>query len=283
MYIVDTRVRPPIEMFASARMFDAAFLKNSLSKRGFELDDAAREKSVSRLMADMREAGVHHAVVPGRAPNGSAGGGDAASQLELKKQYGDYVTTLAGCDAAKINDVETFIDGVVADGHKGIVIESGLMDSPVPVDHALNFPLFEAAQAKQLVAYVMGGGNAGPDIGFSNPLMVDRIAANFPRLQIAVPHGGFPYAQEICGVMYRRPNVWLIPDSYFPGLPGESDYLLLARSFGQDRFLFATAYPYASHKEQIRRYLELPLPDAIKEKIMGLNAARLFGLTPAKA
>lgn len=280
MYIVDARMRPPIAMFASARMFDMAFLQKSLSKRGFELGDAAREKSVGKLMNDMREAGVDHAVVPGRAPNNSAGGGGPESQLEFKRQFAGYVTTLAGCDAATIEDAGAWIDVVIADGHKGIVVESGLMDPPVPIDHVANFPLFEAAQAKRLVVYAMGGGNAGPDISFSNPLLVDRIAANFPNLQIAVPHGGFPYVQEICGVMYRRPNVWLIPDSYFPGLPGEADYLMLARTFGQDRFLFATAYPYATHKEQIRRYLELPLPDAIKEKIMGLNAARLFGLAP---
>jgi uncharacterized protein len=107
---------------------------------------------------------------------------------------------------------------------------------------------------------------------------VDRVAINFPELQVVMVHGGFPFVQEACGVMYRRANVWLLPDIYFPGCPGEQDYLLAARTFAQDRFLFGSAYPWAPLKEHVQRYLELPLSDAVKEKIMGDNARRLFQL-----
>lgn len=277
MYIVDARARPPIRMYSEYYNLDA--IRRRRAKLGIPIEDPALlQKSVQLLLQQMRDAGVSHAVVPGRAPNPTVGGGGPESLLELMHANPEYITGVTGVDALSIADPGTFVDETIRAGFKGIVVESGLGAAHLPIDHASNFPLFDAAQSAGLIVYAMGGGGAGPDISFSNPLYIDRIAVNFPALQIVVPHGGYPHVQEIGFVLYRRPNVWLLPDMYFPGIPGEADYLLLAKTWGQDRFLFGTSYPSTTHAVHIRRYLELPLSDIVKEKIMGLNAARLFKL-----
>jgi hypothetical protein len=70
----------------------------------------------------------------------------------------------------------------------------------------------------------------------------------------------------------------MLADMYFPGFPGEADYLMAAKTFAEDRFLYGTSYPLCPVDEHLKRFCELPLPDKTKEKIVGLNAARLFGL-----
>jgi hypothetical protein len=104
------------------------------------------------------------------------------------------------------------------------------------------------------------------------------VAGDFPNLAMVVVHAGFPHAQEYCGVLYRRMNVSLLLDHYFPGLPGEADYVLAASGYAQDRMLFASGFPYSPFKTQIERFMALQLSDSIKEKLLGLNGARVFGV-----
>ena len=60
----------------------------------------------------------------------------------------------------------------------------------------------------------MAGGNGGPDLSYSDPVHVDRVAADFPALPIVVSHGGWPWVHQILHVAYRRQNVHVSPDMY---------------------------------------------------------------------
>ncbi|WP_168734268.1 amidohydrolase family protein [Pseudothauera nasutitermitis] len=278
MFIVDARVRPPISMFTDSKLYERDFLYGFRRQAGYGHVPHPDTSSVEVVFGEMRAAGIAHGIVPGRAINPTFGGGDPQSLQALVAGSNGYLTGLAAADADLIDDAGAFVDGVLAAGFKGITIESALGAHRHPVDHTSNFPIYEAAQAAGLVAYVMGGGSAGPDIGYSDPVFIDRIADNFPRLKIVAVHGGYPHVQEMCGVVFRRDNVWVLPDLYFPGLPGEADYLALVRTYGQERVLFATAYPVSPHAEHLQKYLQLPLADAVKERLLGLNAAELFGI-----
>lgn len=278
MFIVDCRARPPIRMFGESAIYSAPAIRGGRTKRGYKYDAEVNYKDLSATMDQMKNAGVKHAVVPGRAANPVVGGGNPQSLVELRENHPGYITSLAGIDADNINDASAIIAHAIEKGHKGIVVESGHGTKQLYVDDLSIYPIYEAAQAAGLVAYIMGGGWCGPDVAYADPIHIDRVAANFPQLKIVAVHGGFPYVQEISGVMFRRDNVWILPDSYFPGLPGEADYLLLAKTFGEDRFLFGTSYPFVPFREHIQRYLDLPLSPSTIEKILGGNAKGLFSI-----
>lgn len=277
MYIVDARVRPPIQMFRESILYRLEALQPFRQAAGYG-EIAPPADTVAAVLDEMKRLGIAHGIVPGRAANPLYGGGHQESLVELVQGSEGYLSGLAAADATAIPDAGAFIDDVKSWGFKGITIESGLGEGQHPVDSDINFPLYEAAQSAGLVAYIMGGGSAGRNISFSDPRYIDRVADNFPQLKIVAVHGGYPYVQEICGVVFRRSNVWVLPDLYFPGLPGEADYLALVRSYGQDRVLFGTAYPVAPHAQHLAKYLQLPVSASIKEKILGLNAANLFEL-----
>ena len=82
----------------------------------------------------------------------------------------------------------------------------------------------------------------------------------------------------MCSVVYRRENVWCMPDSYFPGVTGEADYISALCTYGADRFIYSSAYPLFSYEDHIRRIGELGLPDDIVERFLWRNAERLFRL-----
>ena len=282
MFVVDARIRPPIAMFRDTDIYCKPDLPGMAFRRkrypDHASDPALEQRSVPHLVKHMREAGISHAIVPGRAENPMLGGGNPESLVDLVREYPSVFTGLAGVDGLKIPDPGAFVDEIKAKGLKGAAVEQGMCEGHDTIDDPRIFPLYEALQAEKLVLYALGGGSAGPEVSYSDPRYLDRIAINFPKLQIVMIHGGFPYVQEACGVVYRRTNVWMLGDMYFPGFPGEADYLMAARSYAEDRFLYGTSYPLCPIDGHLKRFCELPLPDATKEKILGLNAARLFGL-----
>jgi predicted TIM-barrel fold metal-dependent hydrolase len=273
MFILDSIVQPPID--GNQAVYEpGAILSNTIStngirvKRGFPPLDAGF--TLERFMSEMGDAGVGHAVIGGRSTD--------AAVTDLLSKFPSKFSALAMWNPFTCGDVQKFIADVKRAGMKGVIVGSAPPKN-IYVDDRLNYPLYEAAIAADMVCYMGTGGSAGPDQSYSASLPVDRVAGDFPKLVMVVVHAGFPHAQEYCGVLYRRSNVCLLLDHYFPGLPGEADYLLAASGYAQDRMLYASGFPYSPFKDQIARFLRLPLQDSIKEKILGLNGARIFGVS----
>jgi len=80
------------------------------------------------------------------------------------------------------------------------------------------------------------------------------------------------------GVAYRRPRVWLLPDVYFPGLPGEAELVLAMRTFLRDRVIYGSGYPFCPQSEQLAAIERLGLPETCLSAFLYSNAARLFGV-----
>jgi predicted TIM-barrel fold metal-dependent hydrolase len=225
----------------------------------------------------MAAANVSIAGLPARMENAMMGGAGNDSVFAACRDRPDMFYAYAAVDPLA-PDAPDSIDGLRDAGARGIVVEAGIGEPAMYADDPRIDTEYEACLGAGLPVLLMGGGEAGPDVGYCAPVAIDRLAQRFPRLQFVNVHGGWPYVQESVGVAYLRPNVWMMPDCYFPGLPGESDFLLAIRTFLQDRFLFATGFPYCPVGEMVERYLRLGLDDDILEKVMAGNAARLFGV-----
>jgi predicted TIM-barrel fold metal-dependent hydrolase len=110
-----------------------------------------------------------------------------------------------------------------------------------------------------------------------NPMDVDDVAIDFPRLKVLVAHGGRPiWTEEAWFILRRHPNVYLelsgIPPSrlleWFPRLEALAD-----------RILWGSDWPspgVTSMRRNVEQFLALPLSDWAKEAILYSNAARLF-------
>lgn len=278
MRIVDARARPPLRPFRVAYEDGARELAiESLESRGWEAPPSIVEADEALFRQEMAAAGIAMVGLPARVPNGLWDHSDNDEVLAVAEREPDTFFACLAVDPADPAAAEIVRRHAVA-GARGIVIEPCLCDPPRALDDRRSDPVFEACEQVELPVLLMAGGEAGDDIGHFHPLALERLAKRFPRVRLVSVHAGWPWVQETVGVAFRRSNVWLMPDCYFPNCPGQDDYVAAANTYLQDRFLFASGYPYSPAAATVRGYAELGFADKVLPKVMGENAVRLFGL-----
>jgi predicted TIM-barrel fold metal-dependent hydrolase len=111
-----------------------------------------------------------------------------------------------------------------------------------------------------------------------DPMDVDDVAIDFPKLKILLAHGGRPlWMQAAFFVVRRHPNVFLevsgIPPlkllEYFPRLEEIAG-----------KTIWGTDWPspgIKSMRQNVDQFLQLPLAEESKRRILYDNAAHLFG------
>ncbi|MBO8173551.1 MAG: amidohydrolase [Bacillaceae bacterium] len=124
---------------------------------------------------------------------------------------------------------------------------------------------------------------------------VDEAASAFPELNFIVEHVGLPRLEDFCWIATQEPNVYgglavAMPfvharPRYFATIISELLYWL-----DEDRILFASDYAIWEPKWLIEKFMAFELPEDIQEetgitltldikkKILGENAARLYGI-----
>jgi predicted TIM-barrel fold metal-dependent hydrolase len=140
------------------------------------------------------------------------------------------------------------------------------------------YPLYAHCEDRAIPVVVMAGGSAGPDLSYTDPVHIDRVAGDFPGLKLAVSHGGWPWVQQILHVAYRRPNLYISPDQYLCNMPGMQDYLTALNAYLGERFLYASSYPFISVKAYADWFRTLPIRPELMELIQYRNAAEFLGL-----
>ena len=112
---------------------------------------------------------------------------------------------------------------------------------------------------------------------FADPMAVDDVAVDFPRLKIILAHAGRPLYTDTAAFLARRhPNVHLD----LSGIPPKKllEYLPRLEELS-DRCLWGTDYPspgVASMKKNVQDFLALPLSEAARKQVLWDNAAALI-------
>jgi len=286
--IIDFRVRPPVGTFTSLSIFPKPEDTHTKSFGWHSpLPPSIRERSMPKLLEEMKGSGVQHAVLWGRGvthrPEESTTAQDVADVL---KDYPDvFVAGFAGigCPVAGgidvwVREVETAITKL---GLRGITVDAQFSHPQVRADDARLYPIYQRChELGGILALTMSRGN-GPNehVGMSHPESVDRIARDFPKMKVVVSHGFWPWVLEGLGVAFRLENLYICPDVYGTGSPGYLEWVQAANTFMEDRILFGSAYPRMGIPACVESYLKLPFRnDEVREKVMYKNTARLLGL-----
>lgn len=279
MRVIDFRLRPPMKAFLDMVMYAQIDRTERMARGiGMTLPRSVHERSFDVMLAEMDEAGIEVGVVPGRISPvlGTIEADDIAAIVALRP---DRLVGYAGIDPVDRRTAIAAIDAAMKMGMKGVVIEPGLSSRPMHLDDARMYPLYAHCEDLGIPVLFMAGGNAGPDVTYTSPEHIDRVARDFPDLKIISGHGNWPWAAQMIHVCYRRPNIWLSPDMYlFGGMPGAQDYINAANGFMAERFLFATAYPLLPFKDGLDAFLRFPLKESVIERVLYDNAAELLGL-----
>jgi predicted TIM-barrel fold metal-dependent hydrolase len=153
--------------------------------------------------------------------------------------------------------------------------------------------VFRAAAELDLVVMFHQGGvfTSSGALEYSSPLLLDKVAREFPRLRIIVAHMGQPFFSETVALMSKNPNVYADISARF-SRPWQLHQMLLAAVEYRvaDRVLFGTDFPVSMPRASIEVLRDLtrlnadrlpPLDDGMRESLVWDRPLRLLGLDAA--
>ena len=151
------------------------------------------------------------------------------------------------------------------------------------------YPLYEVIAEARLPALFHTGqsgigagmpGGGGLRVKYSDPMLLDDVAADFPSLKIVSAHPGVPWQDEQLSVALHKPNVWIDLSGWLPKY-FEPKLVQYANTLLKDKVLFGTDNPVIQPDRWIAEFEKLPIKPEVRPLIMKQNAARLLGLKGA--
>src|SRR5213594_3192745 len=163
---------------------------------------------------------------------------------------------------------------------------SALVDG-IPASDRRYYPLYAKAVELDIPVRIYSSMNYATDRPYDlgHPRHLDQVAIDFPELTIIGGLGGWPWVNEMVALVRRHPKLHLDTSAHrakYLGQHGSGWEMLM--QFGntliQDKVLVGLSAGLVGqpHETLIKEYLDLPLKDAVKEKWLYGNAARVFGL-----
>lgn len=274
---IDFRVRPPIASYKHAEFYTNLEDVSQRSARfGTTISPCAYTFSIDDLLKEMDECGIEQAVVPIR----KGCNGNNNDLLFLSQNWPSRFIGLAGIapcmglDKAFSEIQQYVIDGSCA----GIALEPAFDPEPWFVDDKKIFPLYEKCQFEDIPIVFTFGGIFTSSLEYYLPVAMDKVARLFPKLRIALSHGGWPFVTEICQLAFNHNNIYIAPDMYMINAPGSMDYIVAANGLLYDRMIFASAAPIISIRDAAYHYQNCGVKEKFLPYLMEKNARRFLGI-----
>lgn len=167
---------------------------------------------------------------------------------QYTKAYPDMFLALAGVDPhmeskKAIREIERSVNEL---GCIGLKFHPAYQDC-YPNDEKLMYPLLDACQEMDICVLIHTGTTRMTrcKIRSCNPIAIDDIATDFPRLRIIMGHMGWPWTAESLAVLWRHENVYVDCSGWLPRYIYWTDPVVFQymNTVLQDKFVFGSDYP----------------------------------------
>jgi len=109
---------------------------------------------------------------------------------------------------------------------------------------------------------------------FSNPMLLDDVAADFPELKIIMAHPGWPWLDEQLAIAAHK-NVYIDLSGWSPKYFQPLLVTYMTKMI-PEKFMFGTDYPMLTPKRWLHDFEALNVNTEIKRMILRENARRLL-------
>ncbi|MGR7027681.1 amidohydrolase family protein [Geodermatophilus sp. URMC 62] len=120
-------------------------------------------------------------------------------------------------------------------------------------------------------------GGRGIKLRYSDPMLLDDVAADFPGLTIIMAHPSVPWQDSAIAVAQHKANVYIDlsgwSPKYFP-----PQLVRAANSLLKTKVLFGSDYPLLRPERWMKDFAALDIRDEVKPLIMKQNAITALGL-----
>ena len=158
-----------------------------------------------------------------------------------------------------------------------------------PNDRAV-YPLYAELESLGVPALFHSGqtgigsglpGGRGIKLRYSDPMLLDDVAADFPHLRIIIAHPSVPWQDAAIAVAQHKANVYIDlsgwSPKYFP-----PQLVRAADTFLRHKVLFGSDYPLIRPERWLRDFATLDIRDEVRPLILKQNAVSLLGLAPER-
>ncbi|MGA8905524.1 MAG: amidohydrolase family protein [Candidatus Bathyarchaeia archaeon] len=120
-------------------------------------------------------------------------------------------------------------------------------------------------------------GGGGVKLRFSDPMLLDDVAADFPELKLIMAHPGWPWQDEQLAVATHKNNVYVDLSGWSPKYFQPLLITYMTKMIPQ-KFLFGTDYPMLNPQRWLQDFETLHVSPEIKDMILRDNAKNLLKL-----
>lgn len=158
--------------------------------------------------------------------------------------------------------IEAELDRVLEMGLHGIKLHPDFQEFNIDDAHAMD--MYRAIAKRGLPILFHTGDNR---YTYSAPHRLRTIAEAFPDLLCIGAHfGGYQAWHESMETLRNCPNVLFDTSSSLPFIKSDEAVDML-HYFGTDRFMWGSDFPMWNHREELERFLNLPLTEEERERI----------------
>jgi predicted TIM-barrel fold metal-dependent hydrolase len=294
--IIDFRNRPPLRAYKGLYDLKNNFLMKAAMKvknRGANTLTAAmnpdlidKPEGMEAWWKEIDEAGINAVVVNGRYAAGLLDFSmDSDTLASLQNKYTGRFFGLAQLNLDQdlqktAAELETAITKL---GLRGANLEPGYQTVGLGkmgtfTDDSGFWPILEVLTKTGAFLLIQTGLFAGSDISFNNPAALDRMLQSFPKVNVVLAHGGYPYISEVLGLCAKHPQLHVSADVYMFWPNGFLYAMNLERI--PEQLVFGTAFPFAAIKPIVEDTPKFPaqysVSDSTMESYLYGNAARLL-------
>ncbi|WP_323373516.1 amidohydrolase family protein [Plantactinospora alkalitolerans] len=147
------------------------------------------------------------------------------------------------------------------------------------------YPLYELIESAGLPVVFHTGqtgigakmrGGGGIRLKYSNPMLLDDVAADFPDLTIIMAHPSVPWQDEGLAVALHKQNVYIDLSGWSPKY-FEPKLVTYVKRLLTDKVMFGSDYPLITPQRWLDDFAGLGFDEDVTRKVLRGNALRVLG------
>jgi len=271
------------------------FLVREMVERHPELVEAAREiffignnfQPLETFLLELDVSGLERAVLlPIDCTTARGATVYTNEQIAELCQMSDRFVGFASVDPHQPDAPARLRDAVERLGLRGLKLAPSLQ-AFFPNDHDLAYPVYEVAQELGLPVVMHAGMTWEPGVrlGYSQPMLLEEVVADFPGLNLVIAHMGWPWVLEAVTLALKYPNVYLDTSCLYFDSPRDFIRFVFTRQISltwiertlRHQVVFGSNYPRVEIKNMAAAIRELGLSEGCLRLVFSENARTLLG------
>jgi predicted TIM-barrel fold metal-dependent hydrolase len=204
--------------------------------------------------------------------------------LEQAARHADVLVPFASVDPHDGADAVALLRDLAAAGARGLKLHPSLQAFR-PDDPALR-PLYTTAAELGLPVVFHTGqtgigaglpGGRGIKLRYSDPILIDDVAADFPELIVILAHPSVPWQDTAISIATHKANAYVDLSGWAPRY-FRPELVRAVNGPLRSKALFGSDYPLISPDRWLAEFAELDIRPEVRPLVRKDNAAALLGL-----